>query len=381
MADPADERRCAQCDARVGPGRFCANCGAPLGDVVATAGNADDADHPWRTDTAERPRIAVPDETPPEPAVPPQPFDVPSPPRFPMYADEVARPAAEPVAEPTAEHVAEPVTQPVPQPVTQPITEFAAAPVARRPAAPPMPVASAIGPAGTPGVGLWIGVAAVLLTALVVGGWLLLHGSGDDGPKPQSSTLVPHPSRHSGSSSSPQSSATSPTSAATTSGGAFDVAGLARASSPAHAPSGVDVEGQPVTFLAANLIDGSVETCWRRAGDASGTVLTIRLDQPTTLSSVGLVNGYAKIAHAAGHRFDWYSGNRRVLGVDWVFDDGSLVSQRFQDSRRMQRITIDPVTTSTVRIKITAVSAPGRGRAARNDTAISEVSLIGRPAS
>jgi hypothetical protein len=157
------------------------------------------------------------------------------------------------------------------------------------------------------------------------------------------------------------------------------VAGLARASAPAHAPSGVDVEGQPVTFLAANLIDGSAETCWRQAGDATGTVLTIRLDQPTTLSSVGLVNGYAKIAQAAGHRFDWYTGNRRVLGVEWIFDDGSQVGQQFQDSRRMQRMTIHPVTTSTVQIRITSVSAPGRGRAARNDTAISEVSLVGRP--
>ena len=374
MAEPADERRCAQCDAPAGPGRFCANCGAPLGDVVATAGNAEDPSHAWRTDTAERPRIAVPDETPPEPAVPPQPFDVPAPPRFPMYADEVARPGAEPMSEPTAE--------PMSEPVTQPVTERAPTPVPDRPAAARMPApAAASGPTGTPGVGLWIGVAAVLLTALVVGGWLLLHGPGDGATTPKSSTTVPHRSHHSGSTSSPPSSATSPTSASTTPGGDSEVAGLARASSPAHAPSGVDVEGQPVTFLAANLVDGSVETCWRRAGDATGTVLTIRLDQPTTLSSVGLVNGYAKIAHAAGHRFDWYTGNRRVLGVDWVFDDGSQVSQQFQTSRQMQRITIDPVTTSTVQIKITSVSAPGRGRAARNDTAISEVSLIGRPAS
>ena len=48
------------------------------------------------------------------------------------------------------------------------------------------------------------------------------------------------------------------------------------------------------------------------------------------------------------------------------------------DDRAMQQIPIKPVTTSTVRLRITSVSPPGKGRAARNDTAISEVLLLGR---
>jgi hypothetical protein len=126
-------------------------------------------------------------------------------------------------------------------------------------------------------------------------------------------------------------------------------------------------------------VDGALDTCWRMAGDATGTVLTFELDQPTTLSRVGLVNGYAKTAFSGGRRFDWYAGNRRVVSVDWIFDDGSSVSQSFSGSRAMQTEPIDPVTTATVRLEITAVSPPGHGRAARDDTAISEVTLVGSP--
>jgi hypothetical protein len=43
----------------------------------------------------------------------------------------------------------------------------------------------------------------------------------------------------------------------------------------------------------------------------------------------------------------------------------------------MQSRSVPPVTTSTVQVRITAVSAPGHGPATRDDTAVSEVSLVG----
>jgi hypothetical protein len=106
-------------------------------------------------------------------------------------------------------------------------------------------------------------------------------------------------------------------------------------------------------------------------------VLTFRLDRATTLSKVGLINGYAKTATSGGRTYDWYQGDRRVLSVDWTFDDGTTVSQSLAETRDMQTQTIPAVTTSTVQVRITSVSEPGRGPAARNDTAISEVSLVG----
>jgi hypothetical protein len=231
----------------------------------------------------------------------------------------------------------------------------------------------------SPGPGLWIGAAVALVLMLVLGGFLLLRGAGDSGA---ASPTAPHASGTLGSSagtdaaSSPTGSASS--SASTVTGPPTNVAGLAQAASPAHAPAGVDFAGRPVTYVAANMVDGRKATCWRTPGDATGMVLTFRLDQPTLITRVGLVNGYSKIAYDGGQPTDWYLENRRVLAVDWVFGDGSTVPQRFHNDRAMQKIAVPPVTTSVVRLRITAVSAPGNGPSARNDTAISEVLLVGR---
>lgn len=230
-------------------------------------------------------------------------------------------------------------------------------------------------------MGLWIGVAAALVVVLLLGGFLLFHGSGGASPSSGAThPLVPkaHPTKATPSSESPSASPTSPS--PSPAGPAGNVAGQAQVSAPAHAPDGVDFLGRPVTYVASNVVDGHLDTCWRQPGDATGTELTFRLDHPTQLTRVGLVNGYAKIAYDRGQRFDWYTGNRRVLGVDWIFDDGSQVSQHFGNSRTMQQIAIKPVTTSVVRLRITAVSPPGNGPASRNDTAISEVMLVGRAA-
>ena len=241
------------------------------------------------------------------------------------------------------------------------------------------PVPAPPAPPRGPGPGLWVGAAVGLVLVLVLGSFLLFRGAGGDESSPAAPTpLVPTASRTT--SAPPSSSATTsaPATAASTSTGApADVAGLAQASAPTHAPAGVDVSGQTVTNVAPNMVDGAVETCWRTPGDATGTVLTFRLDRPTEITEVGLVNGYAKTAYAGGRRYDWYQGDRRVLSADWVFDDGTTVSQTFSETRSMQTRDVPPVTTSSVQVRITAVSPPGRGPAARNDTAVSEVSLVG----
>jgi hypothetical protein len=220
-----------------------------------------------------------------------------------------------------------------------------------------------------------------MVVVLVLGGFLLLRsGGGSDQPggttpivpkaQPSASDTAETPST----SPSPEPSSSSPT----VTGPPTNVAGFSQATAPAHAAAGVDFAGRPVSYVAPNMVDGRNDTCWRTTGDATGMVLTFRLDQPTKLSRVGLVNGYSKIAYSNGRAFDWYLGNRRVLSVDWIFDDGTTVPQQLGTNRAMQQRTIKPVITSVVRLKITSVSPPGKGRAARNDTAISEVLLLGR---
>jgi hypothetical protein len=313
--------RCLHCGATVTGGRFCTNCGAQLGTEPTNPRT-----WPSPTDTAERIYDA-----------PPEPLYAAAPPGPPAYA-------------------------PAPGP-----THLAPDPGRRQ----------------APGPGLWIGVVVALVVVLVLGGYLVLQGTGG-GDDATSSTppLVPttqaSESASPSASHSPSQTPSASSSAPTVTGPPTNVAGFSEASAPAHAPAGVDFSGRPVTYVAPNMVDGRNDTCWRTPGDATGMVLTFRLDQPTRVTRVGLVNGYSKIAYAHGRPYDWYLGNRRVLSADWVFDDGTTVSQQFAKNRALQQIAIKPVTTSVVRLRITSVSPPGKGRAARNDTAISEVFLLGR---
>jgi hypothetical protein len=222
-----------------------------------------------------------------------------------------------------------------------------------------------------------------MVVVLLLGGYLLFHGGGSAPDSSRATPLVPqphHPRSSAAASASSSAPSPSPTPTPQVKGPPTDVAGFAQAFAPSHAPAAVDFSGAPVTYVASNLVDGRNDTCWRTPGDATGTELTFRLDQPTRLSRVGLVNGYAKIAYSRGRAYDWYLGNRRVLSVEWVFDDGSSVSQTFGADRAMQQTAIHPVTTRTVRLRITQVSPPGKGPASRDDTAISEVLLLGRTA-
>ncbi len=344
---------CAQCGAPASSGRFCTNCGAPLPAAAAPPVV------PGLENTSTSERVyGVSDD--------------------PLAADPV-----------TAAHVAPaPLPEPVPQrPLFADDLPTSATPVYAAQPEPPSPgttyaeplPAEPTPPRRSPGAGLWIGAAAGLVLVLVLGAFLLLNGGGgDDQPTAASTPLIPKPQHTTTpASSAPTSSAPSTPASSAPAGSSAEVAGLAQASAPAHAPAGIDFSGQPVTFVAPNMVDGVVETCWRTPGDATGMVLTFRLDRATTLSQVGLINGYAKTAVSNGRTYDWYQGDRRVLSVDWTFDDGTTVSQTLSETRDMQTKTISPVTTSTVQVRITSVSEPGRGPAARNDTAISEVSLVG----
>ena len=128
------------------------------------------------------------------------------------------------------------------------------------------------------------------------------------------------------------------------------------------------------------MLDGRADTCWRMAGDGTGVELTFQLAGPTTMTRVGMINGYAKNAVVGGRNLNWYVGNRRVLSAQWVFDDGTTVDQPLGATKKMQTIDLGgPVTTSVVRLHLVAVSSPGTGRSARDYTAVSEVTLVGTP--
>ena len=315
---------CANCGRELASARFCPECGHPVGEPAPPPGpttleqTAERSAVPaddWRSTTAERPAVRAP--LPPPPSGHDQP-------RYPLFADQVA-----PAATPTG--------------------------------------------GGRPRMldhGWLPWAVAALALVLVAGLGFLLLGGGDDEP-----AVAGRPTRTSGSATDPDRD-----SANQEPGAPQDVAHLATASAPRTAPPNQDLDGNQVRYEARNLLDGVDETCWRMPGDGTGQEITIRLDQPTTLRKVGLINGYAKVAtDGAGRTLDWYRGDRRIRRVEWVFDDGTTIGQRFTDTSDMQTMDIDPVTTSTVLIRLVEVTRPGHGRAARNYTPISDVTLVGTP--
>ncbi|QIK76856.1 discoidin domain-containing protein [Nocardioides piscis] len=150
-----------------------------------------------------------------------------------------------------------------------------------------------------------------------------------------------------------------------------------RVKAPPAAPPTQDLDGQLADYEAANMLDGSPMTTWRTPGDATGETITFTLAKPATVRRVGIINGFAKQVPSGNTLVDWYPNNRRITAVEWVFDDGTTVRQDLSEKPKLQRLTIDPISTSTVRLRLLGVTPPGPGVLGRDYTAISDVLIAG----
>ena len=168
-------------------------------------------------------------------------------------------------------------------------------------------------------------IVALVMVLVAVGGiWLLLSPGDDDSasdpPSAAVGTQAPTRRRRE---SAPPSDPAPPTPHRTTSavgagpGGRPGRGGsTATPTAPRTAPPNADAFGNRTTYVAANMLDGRPDTCWRMAGDGTGAELTFQLAAPTALTRVGLINGYAKNAVVGGRNLNWYVGNRRVLAAN-----------------------------------------------------------------
>ncbi len=165
----------------------------------------------------------------------------------------------------------------------------------------------------------------------------------------------------------------------TPAGDPADLTGRAEASAPDQDADSVDIaSGETTTYDAGNMLDADPTTAWRVRGAATGTELTFTFDEPVTLTSVGLINGYAKTSvDSDGTTFDLYAGGRRITAVTWLIDDAPPVRQELDETREPQTLDIGAVTTRTVRLRVETVTDPGDGPAARDTTAISDVAFAG----
>ncbi len=160
---------------------------------------------------------------------------------------------------------------------------------------------------------------------------------------------------------------------------AVDLTRAVKVSAPPAAPPTTDLDGQPVSFGPRLMLDEMPSTAWRTVGDATGQTLTFTLSEASTVRRVGLINGYARQVPSGTSLVDWYPNNRRITVVEWFFDDGTVVRQDLSEKSKLQRLTIDPETTTNVHLRVLGVTPPGVGVLGRDYTAISEILIAGTP--
>lgn len=345
---------CARCGHDLADAPACARCGAPAVRLTSLGAAAHTSPRLAATsagDTAERPAVVTSAE---EVVVPsPSPEPIPSNARFPLFADEVAAPRL---------------------PVGPPVGPTSV------PAAGPAPVPGRHRSTGDllPWVLLTTAAVGLLLVAAI---WLVLRPGGEaaeSGSTPTGATAAEADPDQEGEGSPGAGDNGEEASAGPR---ARDVARSATALVPATAPANVDVNGRRVSYTADQMFDGDPTTAWRMPGDGTDALIAIRLDAPTEVSRVGMINGYAKQAtDGQGRTIRWYLRNRRITAVSWSFDDGSVVRQTLAARPRMQTVRIDPEVTRTIRLRLLDVTGPMPGRLGRDFTAISEISIRGLPA-
>lgn len=163
---------------------------------------------------------------------------------------------------------------------------------------------------------------------------------------------------------------TRPTTTFPAPGGAVQPSG---SSATCQSPDSEEANGTPIVFAPSNVIDRNPATAWRCPLPAAAETLTLTLDGETRLTSVGMIGGYVKVDPLT--EVDRFVQNHRVRQVRWTFSDGTSVTQDLADSRDMQSIPVDVLTT-TVTIEILS-TYPSSGPDARDNVAVAEVQLLG----
>lgn len=151
--------------------------------------------------------------------------------------------------------------------------------------------------------------------------------------------------------------------------GPVSAVSLSSAQAGCTAPSSVDAAGHPVTYEAANAIDGQADTTWRCPGTAIGKKLVLNLGKNVQVGEVGLIPGYAKTDPQSGA--NRYAENNRITRVRWTFGDGHSVVQNLSGSaadRSLRTVRVPKTETHTVTLQVLAVQ-----EGPRDTTCISEV--------
>ncbi len=143
-----------------------------------------------------------------------------------------------------------------------------------------------------------------------------------------------------------------------------------------QAPQSIDGAGQPVDYMPEQMSDGRMDTAWRCNGDGVGQVVTFSFPAGTTITEVGLVNGYAKVDPATGVKR--YGEFRRITKVTWTFANGTSFQQSLNDGvKTVQKLSVPPLSSDRVTLTIDSSTEPGWTARGRDAVLISEVGFGG----
>ena len=143
-----------------------------------------------------------------------------------------------------------------------------------------------------------------------------------------------------------------------------------------QAPPATDDGGRQVNYLPEQTYDGDPSTAWRCDGTGRDQTLTFTFPAGTTISELGVLNGYAKVDPSSGkHRYGEY---RRITLVRWTFPGGDVYAQNLDDGNEtVQVLQIPPHQADEVQLTILDSTSPGSKAKTRDAVLISEVSFTG----
>ena len=173
---------------------------------------------------------------------------------------------------------------------------------------------------------------------------------------------------------------TSTTGTGDTSGGTLDPSASSQVATsaqvPDQAPPGVDAAGNTVTYGPDNMLDNDPSTAWRTAGDGTGNDIQISLSGTKVITSIGIINGYAKTDPSNG--IDRYTQERRITQVTWNFPNGQTYQQTLDPNvETMQTLNLpDQPSADSVTLHIDSTTEPGDPN--YDYTSISDVDVEGQ---
>lgn len=104
------------------------------------------------------------------------------------------------------------------------------------------------------------------------------------------------------------------------------------------------------TYVGENMWDGLLDTMWCEGaeGDGTGEWFEVDFGRSQQVSSLRFVNGNA-------YSLVWWMKSNRMTELNLGFSDGSSQVVSVRNSVREQTVSFEPVTTSSVRVSLTAV--------------------------